>query len=69
MEYKTPKTSKAMREAISRYQEKFERVNCRLDMGTTDRVKKLGYASMNSFIRLAVAEKLAHDEELLNKKP
>lgn len=66
MEEKEYKTSKAMRKAIDKYEEKFERVNCRFDKGTLERIKKLGYSS-NSFIRLAVAERLEREEKLLGK--
>lgn len=61
------KTTDAKRKAIYKYDDKFERVNCRFDIGTKQRIKKLGY-SVNNFIRLAVAEKLEHDEKVLGKK-
>ena len=61
------KTSDARRKAIYKYDDKFERVNCRFDVGTKQRIKKLGY-TVNNFIRLAVAEKLEHDEKVLGKK-
>ena len=64
MEYKT---SEAKRRANYKYDDKFERVNCRFDVGTKQRIKKLGY-TVNNFIRLAVAEKLEHDEKVLGKK-
>ena len=56
--------TKAQLEANARYNEKFERVNCRFDMGTRKRIEKLGY-SHNNFIRLAVYEKLEREEKLL----
>lgn len=59
------KTSDAMRRAIYKYDEKFERVNCRLQTGTKKRIEKLGYKSANSFIALAVAEKLEKEEKIL----
>ena len=62
----THKTSEAKRRANYNYDDKFERVNCRFNKGTLDRIKKLGY-SANNFIRLAVAEKLEHDETILGK--
>lgn len=60
------KTRPSMRKAIDKYEQKFDRINCRLDKGTLDRIKKLGYSS-NSFIRLAVAERLEREEKLLGK--
>ena len=59
------KTTEATRRAIYRYDDKFERVNCRFAKGTKDRIEKLGYKSANDFIKLAVAEKLEHDEKIL----
>lgn len=59
------KTSEAVRKAVKKYDEKFERVNCRFLKGTKDRIAKLGYKSVNDFIKLAVAEKLEHDEKIL----
>lgn len=67
MENNKPKTSEAMRRAIDKYDEKFDKVYCRFDKGTVDRIKKIGY-SANAYVRLAVMEKLAHDEEILGKK-
>ena len=59
------KTTEATRRAIYKYEDKFERVNCRFVKGTKDRIEKLGYKSANDFIKLAVAEKLEHDERIL----
>ena len=59
------KTTDATRKAIYNYDNKFERVNCRFATGTKDRINKLGYKSVNDFIKLAVAEKLEHDEKIL----
>lgn len=59
------KTTEATRRAIYRYDDKFERVNCRFAKGTKERIEKLGYKSANDFIKLAVAEKLEHDEKIL----
>ena len=53
------------RKTIYKYDNKFERVNCRFATGTKDRINKLGYKSVNDFIKLAVAEKLEHDEKIL----
>lgn len=57
--------SEAMRKAIYKYDSKFERVNCRFKVGTKERIIKLGYKSINDFIKLAVMEKLEHDEKIL----
>ena len=59
------KTTEATRRAIYKYDNKFERVNCRFAKGTKDRIERLGYKSANDFIKLAVAEKLEHDEKIL----
>jgi hypothetical protein len=61
------KTTEAKRKAIYKYDEKFERVNCRFQKGTKERISKIGYKSVNDFIKLAVAEKLEHDEKILDK--
>lgn len=59
------KTSEAKRKAIYKYDDKFERVNCRFAKGTKERIAKAGYKSVNDFIKLAVTEKLEHDEKIL----
>lgn len=59
------KTSEAMRKAIYKYDEQFERVNCRFEAGTKKRIEKAGYKSINNFIKLAVAEKLEKEEKIL----
>ena len=59
------KTSECQRKAVYKYDDKFERVNCRFAKGTKERIEKLGYKSANDFIKLAVAEKLEHDEKIL----
>ena len=61
MEYKT---SAATRRAIYKYDDKYERINCRLAKGTKERIKALKY-SANDFIKLAVAEKLEREEKIL----
>lgn len=61
MEYKT---TEARRKANYKYEDKFERINCRLAKGTKDRIKALKY-SANDFIKLAVAEKLEREEKIL----
>jgi len=57
----------AIKQAIRKYEDKMERINCRFDPGTKDRISKLGYTA-NNFIKLAVAEKLEREERILGKK-
>lgn len=59
------KTTDAQRKAVYKYDDKFERVNCRFDVGTKKRIEKVGYSSINNFIKLAVAEKLEREEKIL----
>ena len=59
------KTSEAQRKAIYKYDEQFERGNCRFEVGTKKRIEKAGYNSINNFIKLAVAEKLEREEKIL----
>ena len=59
------KTTEAQRKAVYKYDEKFERVNCRFAVGIKERIRKAGYKSVNDFIKLAVMEKLEHDEKIL----
>ena len=59
------KTTEAQRKAVYKYDEKFERVNYRFAVGTKERIRKAGYKSVNDFIKLAVMEKLEHDEKIL----
>ena len=65
MEERKLKTSDAQRKAVYKYDDKFERVNCRFAVGTKERIQKAGYKSVNDFIILAVMEKLEHDEKIL----
>lgn len=65
METKERKTTDAQRKAIYKYDDKFERINCRFKTGTKERITALGYKSVNDFIKLAVNEKLEHDEKIL----
>ena len=58
------KTSESQRKAVYKYDDKFERVNCRLAKGTKERIKALKY-SANDFIKLAVAEELEREEKIL----
>lgn len=59
------KTSDAKRKAVYKYDDKFERVNCRFAKGTKDRINKLGYKSVNDFIKLSVMERLEKEEKIL----
>lgn len=61
------KTTEAQRKAIYKYDDKFERVNCRFEKGTKERIEKIGYKSINTFIISAVMEKLEQQEKLLKK--
>lgn len=61
IELKQVKTSEAQKRAIYKYDDKFERVNCRFEIGTKERIINAGY-SINSFIKLAVEEKLDREE-------
>lgn len=58
------KTNEEKRRAIYKYDDKFERINCRFAIGTKDRIKAFKY-SANDFIKLAVAEKLEREEKIL----
>ena len=62
---KERKTTDAQRKAVYKYDDKFERINCRFEIGTKKRIEKAGYSSVNSFIKLAVAEKLEREEKIL----
>ena len=64
IETKEKATTEAQRKAVYRYDDKFERVNCRLAKGTKEKIKALRY-SANNFIKLAVAEKLEREEKIL----
>ena len=44
------KTTEAKRKAIYKYDDKFERINCRLAKGTKDRIKALKYSAKLQFI-------------------
>lgn len=55
----------AQRKAIYKYDDKMDRVNCRLPQGTKDRITKIGYKSINAYIISAVLEKLEHDEKYI----
>lgn len=59
------KTSAAQRNAVKRYDEKWERVNCRFKIGTKDSIQKAGYKSIQDFIKLAVSEKLEREKNIL----
>lgn len=56
------KTTEAQRKAVYRYDDKFDRINCRLEKGVAERIKALGYKSANAFIVDAVMEKLQKEE-------
>lgn len=54
------------KEVVKKYESKFDRINCRLKEGTIKRIEALGYSSVNSFICLAVSDKLEREESILN---
>ena len=54
------------KEVVKKYESKFDRINCRLNAGTIKRIEALGYSSVNSFICLAVSDKLEREESILN---
>ena len=54
---------KSNRAAVARYDAKNDRINCRFPAGTVDRIKRLGYASANSFILQAVFDRLEREEK------
>lgn len=60
------KTTDAQRKAIYKYDEKFERINCRFEKGTKEVIESLGY-SVNAFIRLAVQEKVEREQNARHK--
>lgn len=54
-------------EAKKTYMKKFEAITVRFAFGTKDKIKELGYASMNNFVLLAVQEKLEREQNTLKK--
>lgn len=63
----TQKTSVAQRRAIAKYDGSFDRINCRFKKGTVDQIKALGHKSVNDFIKIAVAEKIEKEKNILSK--
>ena len=61
-------SSDAQRAAVARYDEKHDRINCRLPKGTADAIRATG-ASVNSFIIDAVKEKLEKDTRKKQESP
>lgn len=59
------KTTNAQRKAIYKYDDKFERINCRFPVGVKERIQKAGHKSINDFIKIAVLEKLEREESIL----
>ena len=53
----------ARRKYIHKYDDKFDRINARVESGTLDRIKALGYTSANKFLVEAVNEKLKREEK------
>lgn len=56
--------TEAQRKAVYKYDDKFERVNCRLTKGTKERIQKAGYKSINTFIVTAIKEKLDRETNI-----
>lgn len=52
------KLKQQRRDAVKRYAEKVDRVNCLFPSGTKDRIKKLTEQSCNSFIKETVLNEL-----------
>lgn len=57
--------TEAQKKAVYKYDDKFERVNCRFEKGTKERIQKAGYNSVNAFVAAAVYEKLSTIEKIL----
>lgn len=68
MEEKNTKTDPRQLGYARKYDSKHDVVIVRLEKGTKEKIAGLGYASTSSFIKLAVAEKLAREEAILGKK-
>ncbi len=56
--------TETQRKAVYKYDDKFERVNCRLVKGTKERIQKTGYKSINTFIVAAIQEKLDRETNI-----
>lgn len=61
------KTTEAQRKAVYKYDGKFERINCRLPVGTIERIERFNYKSSNAFVVAAVLDKLEREEKYINK--
>lgn len=59
----TDKQKEQRRQAVARYMDKVDRVNCQFPAGTKDRIRKLTGQSCNAFIKSVVLEKLADIEK------
>ena len=54
-------------ESKKAYMKKFESITVRFAFGTKDKIKELGYNSLNNFVILAVQEKLEREQSTLKK--
>ena len=61
------KRAAAVRAAVSRYDQKIDKITVRLPAGTAERIKKLGYSSNNAFAVNAILERLEKEEERRKK--
>ena len=59
----TEKQKEQRRQAVARFMEGVDRVNCQLPKGTKDRIRKLTGKSCNAFIKEVVLEKLEDIEK------
>ena len=64
MEY-TEKQKEQRRKAVYNYDQNFERVNCRFEKGTKERIESLKAESIARFIQYAVYKELEEREKLL----
>lgn len=61
----TEKQAEQRRKAVYKYDKKFERVNCRFEKGTKERIEALKAESIARFIQYAVYKELDERERLL----
>lgn len=59
----TEKQKEQRRQAVARFMDKVDRVNCQFPAGTKDRIRKLTGQSCNAFIKEVVLEKLEDIEK------
>lgn len=64
----TEKQMKQRREAVQRYSETVDRVNCQFPKGTKERIKKATGKSCNAFIKETILKELEKIERKALKK-